>query len=245
MTGAAFGREIRCDYFTESLTLWPEHEYCGTNRVDYSAKFEPEKHSFSISSSSAQKSEMTAFYIVKSVQVDYIPLDILTEFPNLNGLGVWDCNLPTLKSGLFRKEFKKIEYLDLERSKIESIEPEAFEYLVKLKWVNLGQNNLRSLPYRIFKNNPDLIYISLSINKIASIHPSFFDGLPNLKLVDFLYGNVCVKIKIGCETCLITQSDLRGKLQACFDNCSNGTTCHTAFLSYEASQTTTEKPIES
>ncbi len=49
---------------------------------------------------------------------------------------------------------------------------------------------------------------------------------------------------------MVTQSEIRGKLQGCFDNCSNGTTCFTSYLAHEASQTTeipqstTENPIE-
>jgi hypothetical protein len=155
-----------------------------------------------------------------------------------------------VKSGLFKRELKKIEYLSLGGNKIKTIEPEAFQYLINLKWVNLGSNIIQSLPYQLFKNSPDLIYISFRYNKIASIHPSFFDGLQNLKLVDFT-GNRCIQTQIGCETCSINQSSLRGKLQGCFKNCSKGTTCHTSYLSYEASQTTeipqitTVKPIES
>jgi hypothetical protein len=166
----------------------------------------------------------------------------------LNGLFITGVNLPTLKSGLFKPELQRIEYLFLDGT-FETIEPEAFQYLVKLKWIRLGHNIL-SLPQQLFKHNPDLIYIYLG-GRINSIHSSSFDGLNKLKLVDFSRNVGCINTKIGCETCLITQSELRGKLQGCFDNCSNGTACHTSFLSYEASQTTeipqtsTEKPIES
>ncbi len=224
---------------------------CHTSSVDYSASFETEKHSFYITGSSAQKPEINAFYIYGSAQVDFIPLDILSEFPNLNGLILYACDLPTLKSDLFKAELNKIQYLWLYKNKIESIEPQAFKFLTKLKWIGLNINKLQTLPYQIFKDNPDLIYISFEGNKINSIHPNFFDGLQKLKLIDFTENEGCINVEIGCETCLITQSEIRGKLQGCFDNCSNGTTCYTSYLAHEASQTTeipqttTEKPIES
>jgi hypothetical protein len=255
MTGDAFGRQLGCTYTAYSLTLWPNVKRCHTDSVDYSANFEAEKHSFYITNpyrgSVVQKSEINTFYIKSSPQVHFIPLDILTEFPKLNGLMLYGCNLPTLKSGLFKEEFKKIEFLYLAVNEIESIEPEAFQYLVNLKWVTLGDNKIQSLPDQLFKNNPDLTYIDFYGNKINSIHPSFFDGLQKLKLIDFSENVGCINDKIGCETCLITQSELRGKLQGCFDNCSNGTTCLTSHLAHLASQTTeipqttTENPIES
>jgi hypothetical protein len=217
MSGAAFGRELECDYYADTYYT----------------------------------SEINTFYIFASSQVDFIPLDILSEFPNLNGLMLERGNLPTLKSGLFKEELKKLEYLNLWGNGIESIEPEAFEFLIKLKWIQLSGNKLQSLPYRLFRNNLDLFYIELSGNKINSIHPNFFDGLQKLKLIDFTENEGCINVKIGCETCLITQSEIRGKLQGCFDNCSNETTCYSSYLAHEASQTTeipqttTEKPIES
>ncbi len=166
----------------------------------------------------------------------------------MNGLYIVGSILPTVKSGFFKPELQRIEYLYLGNNQIVRIQPQAFQYLVKLKWIHLSGNFLKTLPYQLFKNQPDLIYISFQSNQIASIHPNFFAGLNKLKLVEF-DGNVCINDKIGCETCLITQSDLRGKLQGCFDNCSNGTDCHTSYnkpsQTTEIPQTTTENPIES
>jgi hypothetical protein len=247
MAGAAFGRELQCRYDSHYYTLRPSYERCSTSHVDYSEKFETEKHSFS--GSSAQKSELKAFQIWHSPQVDFIPLDILTEFPNLNGLGVGDCNLPTLKSKLFKKELQKIEFLYLDLNKIEVIEAGAFQYLVNLKWIRLRWNKLQSLSDQLFVNNPDLIYIDFFNNEINSIHPNFFDGLQKLKLIDFDY-NLCIKSVIGCETCQITQSELKEKLQECFENCQNDTICLDSYSAQETSESpkvipkTTESPME-
>jgi hypothetical protein len=223
MTGAASGRELECNYGSSSTILWPKIKHCSVEWIDFSAKFEAEKHSFS--GSAAEKSETKNFYIWGSYQIDFIPLEIFTEFPNLNTLDFWTCNLPTVKEGLFKPEFQKLEYLNLGWSRIETIEPNAFQYLVKLKWIRMYDNKIKTLSYRLFKNNPDLIYIGIASNKINSIHPNFFDGLEKLKLID-LEMNPCVDAMIGCETCQITQSDLKEKLQGCFNNCPLDTSCH-------------------
>jgi hypothetical protein len=228
MTGSASGRQLECTYQTWYFALWPFHKYCGSDQADYSARFESEKHSFSITGSAAQKSEINTFYIQNSAQVDFIPLDVLSEFPNLNGIAITGSNLPTLKSGLFREEFNKIEFLDLKSNQVEVIEAGAFQYLVKLKWIRLGDNKLQTLSYWLFVNNPDLTFIGLWGNKIASIHPNFFDGLLNLKFIVF-EKNLCIDVRIGCETCSVSQADLKNHLGKCFANCSNGTFCQTSY----------------
>jgi Leucine-rich repeat (LRR) protein len=218
MTEAAFGRKIECRYGNWSDTLWAAHKYCETASIDYSANIETEKHSFS--GSASKKIEVKTFEISGSLKVDFIPLDILSEFPNLNGISIVFYNLPALKSGFFKSELEKIEYLDLKGNQIETIEPNAFQHLIKLKWVLLSTNKLQALSHKLFENNPGLIYMDLRNNQINSIHPNFFDGLQKLKLVK-LSGNLCIQSDIGCETCLITEDDLKKELKSCFDNWKN------------------------
>jgi Leucine-rich repeat (LRR) protein len=222
LTGSVFGRKLECEYMSTHTIMWSDHKYCRTRSIDYSAKFETKKHSFS--GSASQKSEIKSFHIHDSPQVDFIPLDILSEFPNLNGLAIYWCNLPTLKSGLFKAELNRIELLDLTQNEIEIIELEAFQYLIHLKWISLWFNKIETLPDRLFGNNPDLIYINLEHNQIISIHPIFFDGLKKLKLVD-LESNFCIRKEIGCETCEVSQVDLKEELKVCFKNCSKDRSC--------------------
>jgi hypothetical protein len=48
LIGDAFGRQLDCQYSTHSDSLWPSSfRQCYTHQIDYSAKFETEKHSFS------------------------------------------------------------------------------------------------------------------------------------------------------------------------------------------------------
>jgi hypothetical protein len=217
MSGAASGRELRCYYGKGAEVLWPFHEYCYTSDEDYSAKFEAEKHTFT--GTPSQKSEVKAFRMYYSPKVDFIPLDILTEFPNLNGMTIDECKLPTVKVGLFKQELQNIEFLMLIRSNVEVIEPKAFQYLIKLQWIRLWQNKLQTIPDQLFQNNPDLIYLDLEENKISSIVPNFFDGLNKFKRIDF-EKNYCVDEDIECRrgNCPITQSELKEKLQGCFGN---------------------------
>ncbi len=97
------------------------------------------------------------------------------------------------------------------------IEPKAFQHLTNLNWISFWSNNLKSLPYRFFKNNPGLIYIDFCNNQINSIHPEFFDGLQMLKKVTF-GGNNCTQATIGCEGCLVSQTEIQSKFVNCFEN---------------------------
>jgi Leucine-rich repeat (LRR) protein len=216
MTGAALGRELECFYNTQwAVFLWPEHGRCYLESVDFSAKFEAEKHSFT--GSASEKSKVKTFEIEEAKQVDFIPLEIVTEFPNLNGIVITESKVPTVKSGLFKPAFENIEYLDLSLCNIKSIEANAFQYLIKLKYIRLYANKLSTLPDQVFGNNPGLLHIDLRQNQLSSIVPNFFDGLNKLKLV-YISTNLCIEEDIGCETCLVGQADLKSKLQKCFGN---------------------------
>ncbi len=208
-------RELKCYYDTTDLyTLWPSNDRCTTNQIDFSADFEPELHSFT--GSPEEKSEVKTFRTRRSPNFDFIPLEILSEFPNLNGLAVEFSKLPTLKAGLFKPELEKLEYLHLGYNEVEVIEPKAFQYLIKLKWVSFYENKLKALPHKLFKNNPDLVYINFEENQINSIQPNFFDGLASLKMVEFGSRNRCIRINIGCGNCSDIQSDLKRELKKCF-----------------------------
>jgi hypothetical protein len=215
MSGPTFGRELRCDYWSRGDFLWHSYQLCYLLRNDFSAKFEAEKHTFT--GTPSQKSETNVVKIHWTTQVDFIPLDIVTEFPNLNGIAIEYANLSTVKEGFFKPELQVIEYLWLAFNQIKVIEPKAFQYLTKLQWVSLYGNRIQALPDRIFQNSPDLIYLDLDRNQINSINPNFFDGLNKFKNIE-LDGNVCASTRIGCESCLITQAELKEKLQGCFGN---------------------------
>jgi hypothetical protein len=146
------GRQLECSYSTFSLAFWSEFYQCSLSQVDLSKSFQSQIHSFS--GSSSQKSEATTVLFDGSAQIDFIPKEILKEFPNLNGLIFSHCNLPVLKNELFSEEFSVLKYLDLKSSQILSIEPFAFEHLKNLKRLSLLWNKIQSLPIQIQLSNP-------------------------------------------------------------------------------------------
>jgi hypothetical protein len=52
------------------------------------------------------------------------------------------------------------------------------------------------------------------------MHPKFFDGLNKLKLIEFDV-NLCIKMRIGCETWEVGEAVLKRELRECFGNCSD------------------------
>jgi hypothetical protein len=116
--------------------------------------------------------------------VDFIDIDILKRFPNLNGLVIWDCNIPVLKN-IFTVDLKMIQYLGLSWNKIKILEAHVFNELVELKWIDLGGNKIEEILHPIFAKNKKLEFADLSCNKIRTLHPFIFDGLPRLVQVNF------------------------------------------------------------
>jgi hypothetical protein len=226
-SGFGFGRELSCSYSTASLTFWPAYSYCAVSSVDLSDSFKAQGHSFT--GSSAEKLAATMVHFYSSPNVDFIPKEILSEFPHLNGIGIYDCKTFTsVKNGLFTKNFDVLQYVYLYHNKIQTIEPQAFQYLFKLKWINLYNNQIESLPFQIFKHNPELIYISLQSNKINSIDSEIFKNLKKLKLVRLTSGNLCINQNFGCyssSTCSVSQSDLNSALSTCYSNCIKDIEC--------------------
>jgi hypothetical protein len=226
LISSGFGRELSCSYSIRSLTFCPTFSYCWVTSVDLSDSFKAQGHSFT--GSSAEKLAATMVYFYSSPNVDFIPKEILSEFPHLNGIEIFNCNtFTTVNNGLFTKEFDVLQYVWLDSNKIQTIEPEAFQYLVKLKWISLESNQIQSLPFQIFKNNPELIYISLYNNKINSIDSNLFKNLNKLKFVGLTSGNLCINQDFGCEssTCSVSQPSLNSGLATCFSNCIKDIEC--------------------
>jgi hypothetical protein len=216
MTQNYSGKELSCTYGTNSYTLWPSHPVCMVQN-EFSI-FKPDNHSFS--GSASQKFEVKEFRINNSPQVDFIPVEVFSEFPNLVGMFFDQSNLRTINSGLLTKNFDRIEYLAAQECKLESIEQNAFNNLIELRWVRLYKNSIKSLHSLIFINNINLLYIDIRSNQINSINPGLFKNLRNLKYIE-AEGNQCINKNLECETCTtpLSQSDLESEFSTCFSNC--------------------------
>ncbi len=219
-----FGRELTCDYGRNVYVMRPEFNQCKLNSIDLSESFKTVEHSFS--GTSAQKSEATVVNFASPSRIDFLPKKILSDFPQLNGIIIWNCKTFTIvKNGFFTENFGAIQFLVLGGNKIETVEANAFQHLPKLKWITLGQNQLRSLPHQIFKNNPELIVIWLGNNKINSITPDFFKNLDKLQLVS-IDGNQCTDKYFDCTSgCSVSKAELDSGFSTCYSNCLNDREC--------------------
>ncbi len=221
-----FGRELTCTYDTDSSKLlWTAFSRCLLSSADLSDKYQTVDHSFS--STQTEKSLVTVVNFDSPSKMDFLPKEILSEFPKFNGIEIKRCYTFTIiKDDFFSKDFGAIEYLYLGDNRVETIEANAFQHLPDLKWIWLARNQIRSFPYRIFKNNPEIFVIWLHANKINSITPDFFQDLDKLRHVEF-QANTCVKKDFGCDSgyCSVSQSELDDGLSDCYTNCLNEVEC--------------------
>jgi hypothetical protein len=160
---------------TDSWYLWPTFKRCFVSNKDFPSSAKNQSYSFT--GSTEEKNNTTAVYFYGRSIIDFIPLEILTEFPNINGIMIYYSNIPTLKEGFFTKYFKDIQYLNLWNNKISKIEEFALIYFTELKWIRLFSNQIESLKTNIFKNNHKLEFIDLNSNKIKIINPKLFANL--------------------------------------------------------------------
>ncbi len=215
------GRQLSCTYDTSSYALWPTFNHCKLSSIDLSESYKTVDHTFT--GTSEQKSVTTAIWFDSPVNINFLPKQIINNFPKFNGLIIQNCRtVTTLNDNLFTRDFKAIKYLNLYNFKIE-IEANAFQHLTKLKWIVLQRNQIQSLPHQLFKNNPKIIFVSLSSNRINSITPDFFKNLNKLQYVHFGTSNECIKKDFGCSTgsCSVAQSELDSELSTCYTSCLN------------------------
>jgi hypothetical protein len=206
--------------------MWPTFTYCQILNSNLSENFRAQYHSFS--GTWAQKLATTAVQFVNPAIIDFLPEEVTAEFPLLNAIMIHDCPTFTIiKNGLFTENFNNLQYLWLPGNKIQTIEANAFQHLVKLKWIRLNKNEIQSLPYQFFKNNPKIMYIDLQNNKINSIDSRFFENLKKLNFVGFVGSNLCISKAFGCDTstCSVTQEDLDIGLVTCYSNCVKDMEC--------------------
>jgi hypothetical protein len=242
--GTTAGRQLKCDYLTEFWEYWQTFQLCKLYQVDFSESFQSENQSFT--GSSSEKSETSMFYFQRSPKIDFLPREIPKEFPNLKGLDFGHSELPVIKSALFPEDFRVLEILYFGECQIVSIEPLAFQHLTNLKWLNLFDNKIQSLPYNLFKNNQKLSDLYFDVNQIDSISPNLLKNLKQLKSVSF-WNNRCVREQFGCPTCSRSISDLESGLSTCFQNCLNDPECATKSELFETDQiqvTTAPPPKE-
>jgi hypothetical protein len=224
----AYGRQLSCTYATVSpYGLWPQFNKCSLASIDLSGAYKTVDHTFT--GTPAEKSAVTVVEFTGPFNIDFLPRQVLSNFANLNGLVFNDSpGWPVVRNDFFPKEFSVIQYLHLAVNKIETIEADAFQHLTKLKWIGLGGNLLKSLPFQLFRNNPDLIVIWLnSYNQVNSVTPDFFKNLNKLHYVNFSGNNRCINKVFGCESvsCSVSRFELDASFSTCYSNCLSDGEC--------------------
>jgi hypothetical protein len=233
-----FATKLICRYDADYLTLWPTHRRCVVSNHNFSSFARNER--FSFTGSMKEKNEATVVYFYSSPSIDFIPLEILTEFPNLNGIRIYGSNIPTLEEGFFTKDFKDILYLSLGTNKINQIEENALINLQELKWVDLERNQIESIKTNIFIKSLKLKYIFLRYNNIKMINPQLFLNLNDLVEV-WLDNNECTDSDFGGSDESLTL--MNDNLKNCHTNCLNDDECAADMIVTTTTKTTTTTTI--
>lgn len=92
---------------------------------------------------------------------------------------------------------------------------DAFKNLRKLKWISLESSEIETIEENMFENKTALEYINLGRNYIVQINRNLFKNLKNLKML-ILEENFCVDKNFHCFNCSINTEDLETELQECF-----------------------------
>jgi hypothetical protein len=143
---------------------WPEHLQCCFDKLSFQNGIH-NKIDFSVTDQQKRDTKSVSFQ--RCSAVNFIDIEILKRFPNMNGLIFWKSNIPVLKN-IFTVELKMIQYLGLERNKIKILEAYVFDELVELKWIMLAGNEIEEILHPIFAKNKKLELVDLSFNKIRS-----------------------------------------------------------------------------
>ena len=126
---------------------------------------------------------------IRDTNTKYIPTN-LGSFSNLTALIILDTQLVEIKYKDFNG-MQDLEEIRIINSKLSSVPLDAFSTLTKLRFINLGLNEIEELPNGIFKNNLEMEEIHLNGNRIKYLGTEIFKSLNKLHYVD-LGWNICV-----------------------------------------------------
>jgi hypothetical protein len=166
---------LDCEVGINNDDYWPEHLYCRVFKVDLTASVIDREYVFNVSNGNI--SSISAVVFERCNQVEFIPKEVLQQFVSLNGLKIWFSFMPVLRDDFFTADFVQIEYLQLQGNRMKIIESKAFKFLTKLKWIDLGLNEIQQITDNIFANNKQLEFISFFANLIETVHEKLFDDL--------------------------------------------------------------------
>lgn len=109
-------------------------------------------------------------------QINQIPNQLFSKFPNLTVLEVWTANLKTLKR-VHLKGAGNLETINLGGNDLTELGPNAFQYAPKLKRISLHENKIRYVDENAFIGLKNIAYITLNNNKIKMLKSTTFSKL--------------------------------------------------------------------
>jgi Leucine-rich repeat (LRR) protein len=199
-------RPISCDY---NGVKWDQKTTCFVTEQSFKVPNNDSIISYKISGSEDQKGKATAVYFEFSLKVDFVPFEIVENFPKLDAIAFTKSEIPMITKKLFGgQNFEQIKELRLNEDKIRFIENEALVDLKNLEKIDLTNNKLRSINKETFAHNEKLVEAILTGNEIKLIHPKAFFNQKNGVHVE-MFGNQC----FGDEA-----FDVAEDLKPCYDN---------------------------
>jgi hypothetical protein len=176
--------QVKCNFEIVYYDFWPDHTRCTVQSVDLALA--NKNRLFTFSGSKEQKEKTSEILFNFCGNVEFIPLKIFREFPNLKGISIWSSTLTSTMSNLFTNEFKKMQYVYLFDNSIQEIQENSFAELAELKWLTFLGNKITEIKYELFKNNSKLIYLNIHDAKFTLINPKLLKSIKNLILVQIL-----------------------------------------------------------
>jgi hypothetical protein len=115
---------------------------------------------------------------------------IFKKYPNLESLRLENCGISQISAGAF-DGLVKLKILDLNNNDIKnSIDENVFKSLTNLEKLDLGDNAIENLDENLLRNNRQLKWLSLSSNKISWLDPYFFSHLKNLEALFLQFNQI-------------------------------------------------------
>lgn len=76
----------------------------------------------------------------------------------------------------------RTHYLYLQNNYIDQVTAESFKNCTELKWINLGNNRIRSVEKQVFEKLPNLLYLYMQRNELKEVPNDLPAGLEQLRL---------------------------------------------------------------
>ncbi|KAL1265684.1 hypothetical protein QQF64_003711 [Cirrhinus molitorella] len=76
----------------------------------------------------------------------------------------------------------RTHYLYLQNNYINQVTAESFKNCTELKWINLGNNRIRSVEKQMFDKLPNLLYLYMERNELKEVPDDLPNGLEQLRL---------------------------------------------------------------